>query len=196
MRPQAGSPNRQVRTSPPLRLFTWAIIGALVLAIALVDQLSKHWADTELIEAGGQISLLRRPPLLLALTYVRNPGAAWGLLASADESFRQPFFLIVSLVAVGFIFYLYRRLEPSQRLARVALALVMGGAIGNFIDRLRFSYVIDFIDVRYGTFRWPTFNIADAAITLGVAMLLLDMFLERLRSNSEAQDPVSPHGAG
>lgn len=112
--------------------------------------------------------------------YVENPGAAWGLLANASESIRVPFFLLVSLGAVGFIVAFFRRLRDDQHLMVWALSLVFGGAIGNLIDRLHLSYVVDFIDWYVGTHHWPTFNVADAGITTGVALLMLEWVREAL----------------
>ncbi|MDC0711446.1 signal peptidase II [Stigmatella sp. ncwal1] len=109
--------------------------------------------------------------------YVENPGAAWGMFADLPEAVRRIFFHVVSLVALTFIFVMYARSEPSQRLVRLALALVAGGALGNFMDRLFRGYVIDFIDWHWRNqpgMRWPTFNVADAAICVGVALMLMD----------------------
>jgi signal peptidase II len=136
--------------------------------------------------------------------YAENPGAAWSMLASAPESVRDPFFRIVSVVALCLIAFYYSRLRPGQGLLGVALSLVMGGAIGNLIDRFVRSYVIDFIDwhVNDAEWRklwdwpsiewtnhglgftwvkmhphWPTFNIADTGISVGVALIALDTLL-------------------
>lgn len=109
--------------------------------------------------------------------YVENPGAAWGIFGDMPDGVRRLFFLVVSLVALGFIFMMYRRTPMEQRLARLSLALVTGGALGNFVDRLLRGYVIDFIDWHWRNqpgMRWPTFNVADVAISVGVALLLLD----------------------
>ena len=114
--------------------------------------------------------------------YVENPGAAFGLFRNLPETVRRGFFHVVSLAALAFIFAMYLRLEPGQRMVRGALALVAGGALGNFVDRLARGYVIDFIDWHWRNqpgMRWPTFNVADAAICVGVGLLLLDSFLER-----------------
>jgi signal peptidase II len=110
--------------------------------------------------------------------YVENPGAAWGFLAEADDAFRGPFFMAISVAAVIFVLWVFRRVQPRQRLLPASLALVLGGAIGNLIDRVRFGRVVDFIDWHYqDRFRWPTFNVADAAITVGVVLLVLDAIL-------------------
>lgn len=109
--------------------------------------------------------------------YVENPGAAWGVFANMPDGARRAFFLVVSLAALAFIFALYQRLEPEQHLVRAALSLVAGGAMGNFLDRLVRGYVIDFIDWHWRNqpgMRWPTFNVADSAICVGVALMLMD----------------------
>lgn len=176
----------RARLRPGLR---WLLLVIVVVAMAGLDQVSKAWAHGDLVRAGGTVKLYGAGQFLAAFTYVRNPGAAWGLLARADESFRRPFFLVVSLLAIALICYLYARLHRVQRAAMLALALVLAGATGNFIDRLRYGFVVDFIDLRYGHLRWPTFNVADIAISVGVGLLLLDMLLERRRQ------PDEPHGA-
>ena len=114
--------------------------------------------------------------------YTQNRGAAWGVLAGAGEQFRVPFFYLVSIAAVIFIFSYYRKLRTDQRYLQVALALVLGGAIGNAIDRVLRGYVIDFIDWHWfdpnwlhPALHWPTFNVADSGITVGLAMLFLEM---------------------
>ncbi|MFP2959586.1 signal peptidase II [Myxococcus sp. 1LA] len=109
--------------------------------------------------------------------YVENPGAAWGIFGGMPEGVRRAFFLVVSLVAMGFIVTMYRRTPVEQRLSRLSLALVTGGALGNFMDRLLRGYVIDFIDWHWRNqpgMRWPTFNVADVAISVGVVLMLLD----------------------
>ena len=157
----------------------WLTLVALTALLAGADQASKHWARTSLQDQlGGRVQVIEG---YFALTFVKNPGAAWGFLARKSESFRRPFFLAVSLLAMGFILHLVYRLDEGQRLLLLALSMVMSGAVGNFIDRLRFSYVVDFLDFHWGTrFKWPTFNIADVAITVGVGLLFLEMALSAL----------------
>jgi signal peptidase II len=109
--------------------------------------------------------------------YVENPGAAWGLLGRVDPKLRLPFFHLVSLAAIAFILYFYRRLKEEQRYLQVALAVVLGGAVGNYLDRMIRNYVIDFIDWHWfqaPNLHWPTFNIADSAICIGVGMMLAE----------------------
>ncbi|HET6346897.1 MAG TPA: signal peptidase II [Myxococcota bacterium] len=128
--------------------------------------------------------------------YVENPGAAWGFLSGSASALRTPFFLLVSLFAMGFIITYFRRTTPGQGLLRAGLALVFGGAIGNFLDRVRLGYVIDFIDWHwYDKATWPTFNVADAAITVGVLILLLEMFLQKPEDTALAK-PAKAGRAG
>lgn len=114
--------------------------------------------------------------------YVENPGAAWGLLAKSSDAVRVPLFLAVSVAAMAFIISFVRKLEDEQTLLLLSLSLVFGGALGNFIDRLHLSYVIDFIDWYVGTSHWPTFNFADAAISTGVALLIIDQIRDSVRA--------------
>jgi signal peptidase II len=112
--------------------------------------------------------------------YAENPGAAWSILATAPEKFRAIFFMVVSVVAIVLIAMYYAKLAANQKLLRLALALVMGGALGNLVDRMIRSYVIDFIDWHLNDpnwltrWHWPTFNVADAGISVGVALIALD----------------------
>ena len=119
--------------------------------------------------------------------YVENPGAAWGILSSASERVRVPFFFALSIAAVVFIIGFFRKLSDSQWLLIGSLSLVFGGAIGNFIDRLHLSYVIDFIDWYAGTRHWPTFNFADAAITTGVVLLIIESIRDALRARANGE---------
>ncbi|MBU0551677.1 signal peptidase II [Myxococcota bacterium] len=107
-----------------------------------------------------------------------NKGAAWGLFRDLPDGWRVPFFVIISVVAIVAIVMIYRRAQ-RQPFLQWALTLILGGTIGNLIDRIRFGYVIDFIDWFYQTHHWPTFNIADVAITLGVIFLAIDMYQQR-----------------
>ena len=113
--------------------------------------------------------------------YTQNRGAAWGVFAGANERFRVPFFYLVSIGAVIFIFSYYRKLREEQRYLQIALALVLGGAIGNALDRALRGYVIDFIDWHWFDphwmhpgLHWPTFNVADAGISVGLVMLAVE----------------------
>jgi len=110
----------------------------------------------------------------MQLRYAENPGAAWGLLSERPATFRRWFFIGISFLALFMLGYLFLRLRPEQHLSAQGFAWILAGAIGNFIDRLRFEYVIDFIDTYTGDLHWPTYNLADVEISIGVALLILE----------------------
>jgi signal peptidase II len=118
------------------------------------------------------------------ITYVRNRGAAFSFLS--DASWRLPFFMAVSAVAVIVILVAFHRLRDDQKLAQVSLAMIFSGAIGNLIDRVRLGEVIDFLDVHWYRHHWPAFNVADSLICVGVFLLALDMLLEDKRQKSHS----------
>jgi signal peptidase II len=113
----------------------------------------------------------------VALTYVRNPGAAFSLLAGAPAEVRLPFFVAVTLAAGIAVFWMLKGTPKADRLSRLGLGLVLGGAIGNALDRLRFMEVVDFIEVGVrGVYTWPVFNVADSAVCVGVGFLIWRAF--------------------
>src|SRR5262245_57670497 len=130
---------------------------------------------------------------LVKLTYVQNRGAAFGILSDADLPYQSWLFAVVSLLALGAIAAYAWKLPPGSRTPRIALALIMGGAVGNLLDRLRLGYVVDFVDVHWGIHHWPAFNVADSAISVGVALLLLDILRH---PQGEARTEASPAGPG
>lgn len=157
--------------------FKYIASTIIVPLVFILDQITKKWAVS---------NLKGRPPIdvingLFDLRYVENPGAAWGILASLSEDIRKPFFIIVSLLAIGFIIYFFIKIKKDeQKTLSVAVSLILGGAFGNFYDRMANSYVVDFIHWFYKDYHWPTFNIADSAISVGVALMIIHMlFLEK-----------------
>lgn len=154
-------------------------IFLLAAAIILpLDQLSKVVIDSNL-------ELYQSLPVIenfFHITYLRNPGAAFGILA--DHSIRLPFFISVSLIAaLGILWYL-RRVAASDHWQQLALGLIFSGALGNLIDRIRLGEVIDFLDVHWYRYHWPAFNIADSAICVGVGIMLICSFREERRKNT------------
>jgi signal peptidase II len=129
---------------------------------------------------------------LLQLTSVRNHGAAFGLFSSASLPYQSSLFAALSLLALLAIGAYAWRLPASSRLPRSGLALIMGGALGNLLDRVRLGYVIDFVDVYWGSHHWPAFNVADSAISVGVCLLVLDILLHP--STPQAALPDSSTG--
>jgi signal peptidase II len=104
------------------------------------------------------------------LTYIRNTGAAFGILAGSGAAFRLPFLMGFSLLAIGFIIVMLRRLPERETGLIIALTFILGGAIGNLIDRFAYAEVIDFLDFYWRNYHWPAFNIADSFITVGVTV--------------------------
>lgn len=145
----------------------WRYLWIAVTVVAL-DQLTK-FAATDYLPQRGEIHLAP----FLNLVLVHNTGAAFGFLSSAG-GWQNVFFIVVAVAASIFILWMYRRLGARDRLLAVGLLLVLGGALGNLLDRLIHGYVIDFIDVYYGTWHWPAFNTADSAITVGAVLLVVD----------------------
>lgn len=144
----------------------WLAIAALVW---LLDQVAKVAALHYL--AGAPVELT--PFLNLALAF--NTGAAFSFLSAAG-GWQNAFFATVAVIAAVVIVIMLRRLGPGERALALALALILGGALGNLTDRLVHGYVVDFVDLHYGGWRWPTFNIADSAISIGAVLFVLDSF--------------------
>jgi signal peptidase II len=121
---------------------------------------------------------------LFNFTYVKNPGAAFGFLAGAPPFFRSVFFIGVTVAAIMLILYYIRKTKTEEPLLTASFSLIMGGAVGNLIDRVRFGEVIDFLDLYIGPHHWPAFNIADSAISVGAILLVYDMIHRKDRMRS------------
>ena len=140
--------------------------------IFLLDQLTKYGVSSEL----AYHSTLVLIPNILNFTHVQNTGGVFGLFATVPPWGKQVLFLFIPVCAIGFILFYQHQLPASAFFLQTGLGFVLGGAIGNFFDRLRLGYVVDFIDVHWYTYHWPAFNLADSAICVGVGFLILDMF--------------------
>ena len=150
------------------------LISLLVaLPVAVADQVTKVLATRNLpfLEAKTVI------PGFFNLVHARNPGVAFSLFASWDERWVRPILTIVTIIAIGGLLFFSRSLS-GKRSGLWGLGLVVGGAVGNLIDRIRLGYVIDFIDIYLGRFHWPAFNVADIGITVGIFLLAADMIFE------------------
>lgn len=148
------------------------VISGLIIS---VDQVVKLYVHTQ-FRLGESMTMI---PNFFNITYVRNFGAAFGFLAESHPAFRELFFLMMPPVALLIILAILRGMQKEDTKQVIALSCIFGGAIGNYIDRLRFRYVIDFLDFHLGNrWSWPAFNVADSAIVGGVILLLLMMFLE------------------
>jgi signal peptidase II len=190
----------------------WTLLAALFVVLVLADQVTKYLAVerlTTVFERTGETGLARvagfyghkhletlaTDPVYVwkpvwRWNYVENPGAVWGLFRGFSPGFRNVFFLLVSLGAVAFIIHYYRKLTEAERYLQLALACVLAGAVGNFIDRLARRYVIDFVEWYWWNrpdLRWPTFNVADSLIVVGVAMLILHPGPAKARAAQEKE---------
>lgn len=158
------------------------MLFALVFLCTLAaDQISKWWilANFALYESREVI------PGFFNLTFLTNNGAAFSMLAGQPALWRQVFFITVNLVALAIIAAAQYRFGRHCRIYTLALALIAGGAAGNLTDRIRFAHVVDFLDLYLGTAHWPAFNIADAAINVGVGLFLLNsLILEPRRARN------------
>jgi signal peptidase II len=151
-------------------------------ALYVADQASKAWAVKRL--SGGEV--VRVFDNLLHFGYAENPGIAFGRLQGGGEFGRWMLAALAALAAVGLLAYFLRTKRTEDRLLG-ALALLLAGVAGNLTDRVRLGHVVDFIEVFIGSYQWPTFNVADAAICTGAALLALDLILEGRREGREAR---------
>lgn len=147
----------------PARKWLW-----ISLLVIVLDQLTKILAD-ELLSYHVPVEIM--PMFNFTLMY--NTGAAFSFLANAG-GWQRWFFLVLTIAVSIFIYFWLRKLTVNQRLQATALSLILGGAIGNLIDRAIYGHVIDFIDIYYATHHWPAFNIADSAICIGAFLLIYD----------------------
>jgi signal peptidase II len=150
---------------------------AIVAGIVLVLDLFTKMLVLAYLPLGAGIPVI---PGLFDLTHVQNPGGAFGFLATMGPQARGVIFILVSALAVAVILWFYLQTPVQQRWLAFGFALIFGGAIGNLVDRLRFGAVIDFIDVYIGDLHWPAFNIADSAITVGVAIFAFYVMFRKM----------------
>jgi signal peptidase II len=156
-------------------------------SIVLLDQVTKQQI-MQTMRLHESIPII---PNLFSLTYIRNPGAAFGLLAGSSNAFRMVFFGLTSIFALGLLSTILVRMPEQDWVGRVSVAGILGGAIGNLIDRLRFGEVIDFLDVYIENYHWPAFNVADSAITVGVIFLIFHFAFEKKPDSSTTSEPNS-----
>jgi signal peptidase II len=198
-----GNTEQEANTEERRPRPSFIFFGGVAAVCLLADVASKAWAEVALTRRSALDPLvIIEHHLNFALAY--NRGGAWGLLQNASETLRRPFFLLVSLAAIAFIVSLYSKLQPGQRALRWGLPLVLGGALGNLADRVTRGSVVDFIDYRADwvqamnqliakvasgwnvTDHWPTFNVADISICIGVGLMAVDM-LTAGRRNAEVR---------
>jgi signal peptidase II len=150
--------------------------------IIALDQATKLYIHTH-FQLGESLTVISN---YFNITYVKNPGAAFGFLANSHPMFRDAFFLIIPPVAMVIIVMILRTVSSTDRIQILALSSVFGGAIGNYIDRLRLRYVIDFLDFHFqNVYSWPAFNVADISIVTGISLLFLLSFRKQPKPATE-----------
>ncbi len=137
----------------------------LGLIVVVLDQFTKVWVR-ETFVCGGEPQVVL--PGFFNLVYVRNPGAAWGMLGG-----QQVILILLSIIVLLLLLFFHRRVLNPTLDHRIALGLMIGGILGNLIDRIKFGWVTDFLDFHIGTHHWPSFNVADSAICIAVGLYLL-----------------------
>jgi signal peptidase II len=150
-----------------------AVISGLVI---ILDQITKILILKNL-PLYHSISII---PGFFNITHIHNPGGAFGFMAHQDSSLRTFLFLFLSSCAVGFIFYFYKNAYRAHPFLASGFALILGGAIGNLIDRIRFGKVVDFLDFYIRNYHWPAFNVADSAITVGVTVFIFHLLFKKI----------------
>ena len=143
------------------------------LIVVILDQFTKA-VITNYFILHQSIEVIRG---LFNITYIRNPGAAFGILRDVSGTFRTIFLTGISFTALIIIFFVYRNIKDTA--SRIAFSLIAGGAFGNLVDRIRFGEVIDFLDFYIGRYHWPAFNVADSAITVGVFIAVLFLYRDK-----------------
>ena len=166
-----------VTPSPEGRKGAWqasllAAMAAIVFSVVTFDQWTK-WLVRNEMRLHESIPVI---PDVFHLTYIRNSGAAFGIMAGSQAGFRMIFFGLTSVIALVLLGTIYSRLSSDDRLGQASIAAIFGGAVGNLIDRVQFGEVIDFLDFSLFGYHWPAFNVADSAITVGVGLLILHFF--------------------
>lgn len=163
--------------------FAWVFV--LVIGSIVLDQITK-WAVDNWMVLNTSIPILSD---FLRLTYIRNPNAAFGIKIG---SIGRYIFSIVSIVVIIGVILNFRRLAGGRRLNELALAMILGGAFGNTIDRIMYGEVVDFIDVGINRTRWPVFNVADSLVTVGVLILALMIYLDAIKRDKK--ETYAPEG--
>lgn len=169
---EVGAPDSQIPAVAPSASRTSRLITG-VLGIVLLDQLVK----LAVIRALPVYESLTIIPHLLDFTYVRNTGVAFGVLNESSLPYKGVITTALALIALAGIGLYARQLQAHERWARLGLTMILGGALGNLLDRVRLGYVVDFVDVYWNTSHFWAFNVADAAISCGAVLVFLDLFL-------------------
>jgi signal peptidase II len=181
--------------APPASITFLVVVTVVSLAADLV---SKYYAKSRLSSVDPRTHTIPHFEVWknhVDFIFAQNPGGAWSFLRGLPDTLRRPFFLVVSAAAIVFIVSIYRRIGSDQRAMKWGLPLALGGAMGNLVDRIRYGWVVDFVDIyikRGGReHHWPTFNVADIAIVVGVGLMAIDMLW--IRGKKQRSPDLQPH---
>jgi len=163
----------------------YSLYLSLAAVVVVLDQLSKQWIVQNLeLHHGFQVLPV------FSIVHAHNYGAAFGFLNNAG-GWQTVIFAVIALVVSVVLLVWLQRIAAVERQLSLALAMVLGGAVGNLIDRLQYNYVVDFLSVHYSGWQFPAFNIADAAISLGAILLLMDSFGLKILADRSQPNPLS-----
>jgi signal peptidase II len=166
----------------------WVLL-IFCLGILLLDQGTKYMVVQKL-------PLYQRVEVIQGffnLTHVRNTGGAFGIFGGEKGEIGSILFVVVSLVAVGAILYLFTRVKENEKPLALSFSLILGGAIGNLIDRLRYGEVVDFLDFHLSTYHWPAFNVSDSAICIGIGLMALQLLKGDHKKSAKSHAPNPKH---
>jgi signal peptidase II len=155
------------------KYFRLVVVAGLVV---IIDQISKV-IIFEMLPLYGTFSVI---PGFFNITHIHNPGGAFGFLAGHSAVWRHFVFLFISALAIGLIIYYYHKTPKNYLFLSCGFALILGGAIGNMIDRVRLGVVIDFLDFYIGNLHWPAFNVADSAISIGITIFIYHLIFNKI----------------
>ena len=173
---------KRVPCPPPDMTRRYRLIAALAGVVVALDQLTKLWIQQAIPVWEKGFSVI---PGFFDIVHVLNRGAAFGFLNRHDIDWQRPFFVVVSILAVGLITLLARSKDDDGPFYVYGLGLILGGALGNLLDRVRLGVVVDFLDFYIGDLHWPAFNVADMGICLGAGALLVSFYQQRRRCVSD-----------
>ena len=169
-------------TSPHAARWAWFLVA---LAVVALDRITKMMVEAWL----PPYRSVPVVPGLVDLTFVQNPGGVFGVFRSLDASWRAGLLTVVPMAAILLILAYAWRVPAEHRLTLASLALILGGAVGNLVDRFRLGYVVDFLDVHWRGWHWPAFNVADSTICIGVGLLLVESLFSPQRSGATTPGP-------
>jgi len=162
----------------------WVLL-VFCIGVLLLDQ----WTKSLVVQ---KLPLYQRVEVIQGffnLTHVRNTGGAFGIFGGEKGGLGSILFVVVSLVAIGAIIFLFLRVKEDERTLGLSFSLILSGAAGNLIDRLRYGEVVDFLDFHLSTYHWPAFNVADSAICIGIGLMALELLKGDRKKGAKSQAP-------